>query len=137
MSTHLIPHAGSAVPDRALATWRDGPARQAVVDFVARAGDEVPEDERVAVFDNDGTLWCEKPMPIQLDFILRRLVEMAKADPGLGDQQPWKVAREHDYAWLSQVLTGRTPGRSASCAWTPPGSSRPAHTGATCRPSRC
>ena len=38
-------------------------------------------EERVAVFDNDGTLWCEKPMPIQLDFILRRFAEMPDADP--------------------------------------------------------
>jgi haloacid dehalogenase-like hydrolase len=110
MSTELIPHARSAPPDRALTSWRDGPARQAVVDFVARAADEVPEDERVAVFDNDGTLWCEKPMPIQLDFILRRLVEMTDADPALGDQQPWKAAREHDYAWLSRVLTDHYAG---------------------------
>jgi hypothetical protein len=110
MSTELIPHARSAPPDRALTSWRDGATRQAVVDFVARAADEVPEEERVAVFDNDGTLWCEKPMPIQLDFILRRLVEMAEADPGLGDRQPWKAAREHDYAWLSQVLTDHYAG---------------------------
>ena len=58
-----------------LTSWRDGPAKQAIVAFVARGCGE-------AVFDNDGTLWCEKPMPIQLDFILRRLVEMALADPG-------------------------------------------------------
>ena len=50
------------------------------MDFVERTVAEgVPVDERVAVFDNDGTLWCEKPMPIQLDFILRRLVAMAEA----------------------------------------------------------
>ena len=56
-----------------LASWNDGTARQAVVEFAERtvsAG--VPPEERVAVFDNDGTLWCEKPMPIQADFILRR-----------------------------------------------------------------
>jgi phosphoglycolate phosphatase-like HAD superfamily hydrolase len=64
----------------------------------------VPEDERVAVFDNDGTLWCEKPMPIQLDFILRRFVEMADADPGLRERQPWKAAYERDYAWLGKVM---------------------------------
>ena len=110
MSTDLVPHARPAVPRRILASWRDGAARQAVVDFVARAVEEVPEDERVAVFDNDGTLWCEKPVPIQLDFILRRLVEMADADPGLGDQQPWKAAREHDRAWLSQALTDHYAG---------------------------
>jgi phosphoglycolate phosphatase-like HAD superfamily hydrolase len=110
MSTPLIPHARSALPRRILTSWRDGPARQALVDFVARAAEEVPEDQRVAVFDNDGTLWCEKPMPIQLDFILRRLVEMADADPELGDRQPWKAARERDGAWLSRVLTDHYAG---------------------------
>jgi hypothetical protein len=74
-------HVQSASLDTGLTTWRAGPARQAIVDFVAHACNEVPADERVAVFNNDRTLWCEKPMPIQLDFILRRLVEMAQADP--------------------------------------------------------
>ncbi|TFV92969.1 haloacid dehalogenase-like hydrolase [Blastococcus sp. CT_GayMR20] len=110
MTSHLVPDARSAPPDQALTSWRDGPARRAVVDFVARAVEEVPVDQRVAVFDNDGTLWCEKPMPIQLDFILRRLVEMAEADPGLGDQQPWKAARERDHAWLSQVMVDHYAG---------------------------
>ena len=48
------------------------------------------------MFDNDGTLWCEKPMPIQLDFILRRLVEMAEADEALRTRQPWRAAYERD-----------------------------------------
>jgi phosphoserine phosphatase len=88
-----------------LASWKEGPARQAVVQFVERtASDAVPVEERVAVFDNDGTLWCEKPMPIQLDFILRRLVEMAEADPELRDRQPWKGAYERDYGWLGSVI---------------------------------
>jgi phosphoserine phosphatase len=92
-----------------LASWRDGPARQAIVAFVAHVCGEdgsepVPVEERLAVFDNDGTLWCEKPMPIQLDFILRRLVEMAEADPGLRERQPWKAAHERDYGWLSQLM---------------------------------
>jgi phosphoglycolate phosphatase-like HAD superfamily hydrolase len=56
------------------------------------------------VFDNDGTLWCEKPLPIQADFILRRLSEMAEADPQLRDRQPWKAAYERDYGWLGAVL---------------------------------
>jgi phosphoglycolate phosphatase-like HAD superfamily hydrolase len=58
----------------------------------------------VAVFDNDGTLWCEKPLPIQADFILRRLYEMAEADPDLRSRQPWKAAFERDYGWLGTVL---------------------------------
>ena len=85
-----------------LASWRDGPAKQAIIDFVARTCGEggspaVPPEERVAVFDNDGTLWCEKPMPIQLDFILRRLAEMAAAQPELAAEQPWKAVVERDY----------------------------------------
>ena len=88
-----------------LASWNDGAAKQAVVEFVERTvSDAVPVEERVAVFDNDGTLWCEKPMPIQLDFILRRLYEMAEADPELRRRQPWKAAYERDYGWLGAVV---------------------------------
>jgi phosphoserine phosphatase len=77
----------------------------AVVEFVERTESEaVPVDEGVAVFDNDGTLWCEKPMPIQLDFILRRLAAMAEAKSELRERQPWKAAYERDYAWLATVL---------------------------------
>jgi phosphoglycolate phosphatase-like HAD superfamily hydrolase len=91
-----------------LSSWRDGPTRQAIVDYVERAcgangSAGVPVEERVAVFDNDGTLWCEKPMPIQLDFILRRLVEMAAAQPALRERQPWKAAYERDYGWLAAL----------------------------------
>src|SRR3954463_6747638 len=91
-----------------LSSWRDGPAKQGIGTFVARVCGEdgsepVPVDERVAVFDNDGTLWCEKPMPIQLEFILRRLAEMAQADPALRDRQPWKAAHQGDYGWLSKL----------------------------------
>ena len=63
----------------------------------------VPPAERVAVFDNDGTLWCEKPMPVELGFILERLAEMAEDDASLRDRQPWKAAYEQDYAWLGDV----------------------------------
>jgi phosphoserine phosphatase len=88
-----------------LTSWNDGAAKQAVVEFVERTvSDAVPDGERVAVFDNDGTLWCEKPLPIQADFILRRLHEMAEADPELRGRQPWKAAYERDYAWLGRVL---------------------------------
>jgi phosphoserine phosphatase len=88
-----------------LTSWSDGAAKRAVVEFVERTvADAVPAEERIAVFDNDGTLWCEKPMPIQADFILRRLYEMAEADPDLRDRQPWKAAHERDYAWLGKVL---------------------------------
>ena len=79
----------------ALASWHDGAAKQAIGEFVRRVcadgPDFVPVEERVAVFDNDGTLWCEKPMPIQLDFILRRLFAMAEAQPDLREKQPWRA----------------------------------------------
>jgi phosphoserine phosphatase len=93
----------------ALSSWRDGPAKQAILAFVAAASGEdgsepVPVEERVAVFDNDGTLWCEQPVPIQMDFILRRFVEMAEADPALREHQPWKAAYERDHAWFSAVM---------------------------------
>jgi phosphoglycolate phosphatase-like HAD superfamily hydrolase len=89
-----------------LATWNDTPSRAAVLDFVERVSAEgIPPEERIAVFDNDGTLWCEKPLPIQADFILRRLFEMAEVDPELRDRQPWKAAYERDYGWLGAVLT--------------------------------
>ncbi len=92
-----------------LPSWREGPARQALIEFVARVTGAdgsvpVPVEDRVAVFDNDGTLWTEMPMPIQLDFILRRLVEMADADPTLRDRQPWKAAWTKEYSWFGEVM---------------------------------
>ena len=64
----------------------------------------MPPEERIAVFDNDGTLWCEKPMPIELGFILQRLAEMAEEDAALREKQPWKAAYEKDYAWLGGAI---------------------------------
>jgi phosphoglycolate phosphatase-like HAD superfamily hydrolase len=92
-----------------LTSWREGQAKRAIVEFVehvcgADGSEPVPVEDRLAVFDNDGTLWCEKPLPIQLDFILRRLVQMAEADAELRERQPWKAAYERDYRWLSTTL---------------------------------
>jgi phosphoserine phosphatase len=92
-----------------LVSWRDGAAKSALLAFVAAVtgadgSAPVPEVERIAVFDNDGTLWCEQPMPIQLDFILRRLVEMAEADESLRTRQPWQAAYERDHGWLRALM---------------------------------
>ncbi len=91
-----------------LPSWNDTDARRTVVAFVeaaTREGDGyVPPEERVAVFDNDGTLWCEKPMPIELGFIIERLAAMAEADPSLRGRQPWKAACDKDYAWLGGAI---------------------------------
>jgi phosphoserine phosphatase len=92
-----------------LPSWRDGDVKDIILGYVEQTSTEgsvtwVPPEERVAVFDNDGTLWCEKPMPIQLDFILRRLATMADLDPSLSERQPWKAAHERDHAWLARVM---------------------------------
>ncbi|MGE2715111.1 HAD family hydrolase [Mycolicibacterium litorale] len=85
--------------------WRDGPARSAIVDFVERAVRDIAPEERVAVFDNDGTLWCEKPAYIQLDFLMRRLAEKAGDDHTLRTQEPYRAAADHDLAWFGNAIT--------------------------------
>ncbi|MFD4440029.1 HAD family hydrolase [Nocardia sp. NPDC058519] len=92
-----------------LESWTDGTTKAAIVEFVERVTDPqrpefVEPAARVAVFDNDGTLWCEKPMPIQLDFTIRRLAEMAEHDPSLRTQQPWQAAYTHDMKWLGAAV---------------------------------
>jgi phosphoglycolate phosphatase-like HAD superfamily hydrolase len=101
-----------------LASWADGPTKSAVVDFVGRVTNEdgphyVEPQERVAVFDNDGTLWCEKPMYIQLDFLLRRFAEQAKADPSLREYQPYKSVVEGDLKWLADAVAKHDHGDDA------------------------
>jgi hypothetical protein len=92
-----------------LTSWHETPTRAAIVDFVERVTTEGGPDyvspaERVAVYDNDGTLWCEKPMPIELGFILLRLAEMAEQDASLRTKQPWQAAYDKDYAWLGGAI---------------------------------
>ena len=97
------------VNDDVLGSWKDGGSKEAILDFVRSVTEQggphfVSPPDRIATFDNDGTLWCEKPMPIQLDFILRRLYAMAEAQPELRERQPWKAAHERDYAWLGDAI---------------------------------
>jgi len=99
-----------SAPDLSLPSWKNNQTTRAIVQFVKDVTDQrgpryVPPAERVAVFDNDGTLWSEKPMPVELGFILMRLAEAADGDPSLRDRQPWKAARDKDYAWLSETIT--------------------------------
>ena len=93
-----------------LASWVDGPTKSAIVDFVGRVTTEggpdyVEPQERVAVFDNDGTLWCEKPAYIQLDFLVRRLAAKAATDTSLAGQQPYKAASSGDLQWFGAAIT--------------------------------
>ena len=92
-----------AAADEVLPSWNDGKVRTAIMDFVERtttAGspDYVPAAERVAVFDQDGTLWVEQPVYTQLMYCLERVPELIKARPELASQQP--------YATVLQVLGG-------------------------------
>jgi len=82
-------------------SWNDGAAKRAITDFVARVTtpggpDFVPPAERIAVFDNDGTLWAEQPMVFQLAFVLDRLKTLAPKHPEWKDQQPFKAVLEGD-----------------------------------------
>ncbi|WP_285032310.1 HAD family hydrolase [Mycolicibacterium sp. lyk4-40-TYG-92] len=92
-----------------LASWNDGPTKSAIVDFVGRVttdgADYVAPQDRVAVFDNDGTLWCEKPAYVQLDFLVRRLAAQAAADPTLTDRQPYAAAAAGDLEWFGDAVT--------------------------------
>lgn len=84
-----------------LPSWRDGDARAAIVSFVERVSTHggaefVPARERIAVFDNDGTLWAEQPAYFQLLYAVDRVREMADQHPGWKDQQPFKGVLEGD-----------------------------------------
>jgi phosphoserine phosphatase len=91
----------------ALPSWNDGPVKAAIIDFVRSVttpGDSfVPPAARIATFDNDGTLWCEKPLYIQADFVFRRFKEMVDEDPRQAEEQPYKALVEGDTAWLADV----------------------------------
>jgi phosphoserine phosphatase len=94
----------------ALPSWNEGANKRSIMHFVEAvispdSASFVPPSERLAVFDNDGTLWCEKPMYIQLDFLLRQLASQADREPALRSKQPWQAAWEKDFDWLGGVIT--------------------------------
>ncbi|MEJ2580228.1 MAG: HAD family hydrolase [Acidobacteriota bacterium] len=89
-----------------LSSWNEGAAKQAIVDFVARVTDPagpdfVPEAERIAVFDNDGTLWSEQPAYFQLFFAIDRVKAMAPEHPEWKNKQPFKAVLEGDMEALA------------------------------------
>ncbi|AZW12734.1 haloacid dehalogenase-like hydrolase [Bordetella bronchiseptica] len=90
-----------------LPSWNDGASRTAIVEFVravTRSGgpDFVAADERIAVFDNDGTLWSEQPMYFQMLFALDRVKSMAPRHPDWARRQPFKAALQDDHAALAK-----------------------------------
>jgi phosphoserine phosphatase len=94
-----------------LPSWNDGPTKTAITDFVRRVTTEgvigfIPSAERIAVFDNDGTLWAEQPMYFQLAFALDRVKAMAPMHPEWKQKQPFQAVLEGD---LKSVLAGGEP----------------------------
>jgi len=84
-----------------LPSWNDGHAKQRIIAFVAAVTDKasrdfVPPTERIAVFDNDGTLWSEQPAYVQLAFVVDRLKALAPQHPEWKTQQPFKGVLEGD-----------------------------------------
>ena len=89
----------------ALPSWREGAARSAIISFVDEVtAAKVPVAERVAVFDNDGTLWTEKPMPTQLHYLVQQWAAAAHADPSLAATQPYAAAVDNDLGWLGAAV---------------------------------
>jgi len=83
-----------------LPSWNDGATKQSITSFVARVTtqgpDFVPADQRIATFDNDGTLWIEQPMYVQLAFILDRVKALAPQNPGWKNKQPFQAVLDGD-----------------------------------------
>ncbi|MBB5190730.1 phosphoserine phosphatase [Silvimonas terrae] len=91
-----------------LSLWQDSPARTAIIKFVTAtttsgSPDYLPPAQRVAVFDNDGTLWSEQPMYFQGFFLFDRLRELAPQHPEWATQEPYASALKGDY---KKVLAG-------------------------------
>jgi hypothetical protein len=90
----LLLLANAAFAADPLPSWNDGPAKQSIINFVTKvtkAGspDFVPAPERIATFDNDGTLWSEQPMYFQLLFALDRVKALAPQHPEWKDKEPF------------------------------------------------
>ena len=97
----------------ALPSWNDTQTKQIILDFVADTSNEnspdyIPPAERIAAFDNDGTLWVEQPAPAQTGFLIGKLVEQVKADPSLAEEEPYKgiVTQDPDFM---QALAQQVP----------------------------
>ncbi len=91
-----------------LPSWNDGKPKQAIVNFVGKVTkpgtpDFVPIQQRIATFDNDGTLWCEQPLPVQLFFALDRVKALAPQHPEWRNKEPFASLLKGD---LKTALAG-------------------------------
>ena len=95
-----------------LASWNDGPAKQAIVEFVHATTDKsspkfVPPEERIATFDQDGTLWVEHPMYTQVVYCLDRVPAVVKAKPELAKVEPFKTVLSGNLEAIAKLSDGR------------------------------
>jgi len=93
-----------------LASWNDGPAKQAIIDFARTTTDRssptfVPPQERIAVFDQDGTLWVEHPMYTFVTYCFERVPVLVKAKPGLKDVEPFKTVLSGNREEMAKLTT--------------------------------
>ena len=91
-----------------LPSWNDGPAKDAIVQFVRKTTDAaspqfVPPAQRVATFDQDGTLWVEQPMYAQVVFALDRVKDVVKAQPALAGEEPFKTVLSGDRVAMAKL----------------------------------
>ena len=96
-----------------LPSWNDTPTKQAILDFVAKTSDKnspdyIPPAERIAAFDNDGTLWVEQPAPAQTALLINKLVEQVEVNPALAAEDPYKGIMTKDPVFL-QGLAQQVP----------------------------
>ena len=104
----MVAASTAAADTDALPSWNEGPAKSAIIAFVQTATDKssvkfVPPPQRIAVFDNDGTLWASHPIYVQLAFALDRVKALAPQHPEWKDKQPFKAVLEGD---LKTVMAG-------------------------------
>ena len=95
-----------AVAAEPLPSWNDGPSKKSIIEFVQAVTTEGSKDyvkpaERIAVFDNDGTLWSEQPMYFQVLFALEEVKRMAPQHPQWKTEQPFKAVLENDHQALA------------------------------------
>jgi phosphoglycolate phosphatase-like HAD superfamily hydrolase len=98
-----------------LPSWHDTETKQSLLAFIQAAADPgsaafIPPAGRIATFDNDGTLWLEKPFYIQLQHGLGALARLAALQPELRQRQPYKAVYEKDRAWLANAAAGYASG---------------------------
>jgi phosphoserine phosphatase len=106
LAAGLFGAAGAYAQADRLPSWNDGPAKKAILDFVARtttagAPDFVPVPQRIAVFDNDGTLWAEQPIYFQFAFAIDRVKALAPQHPEWKEREPFKSVIAGDMAGLA------------------------------------